>query len=100
MSLYQQKTTKNYQNILAKDLKDECIGMNIKQKVKIKIWQKEYRYFLESNFVGVNRLFVLIYLKHNDDANRYKVQRYYAPKGIIKSHNVIVNGRNFYDQLL
>ena len=38
-SLYQQKTIKNYQKFLAKDLKDECIGMNIKRKVKIKIQQ-------------------------------------------------------------
>ena len=29
-SLYQQKTTKNYQNFLAKNLKDQFIGMNIK----------------------------------------------------------------------
>ena len=38
-SLYQQRTIKNYQNVLAKDLKDWCIGMNIKQKVKINIQQ-------------------------------------------------------------
>ena len=37
LSLYQPKTTKNYQNLLAKDLKDQCIGMNIKQKVRIKM---------------------------------------------------------------
>ena len=35
--LYQQKTIKNYQNSLAKDLKDLSIGMNIKQRVRIKI---------------------------------------------------------------
>ena len=29
--------SKNYQNFLAKDLKDQFIGMNIKQKVRIKI---------------------------------------------------------------
>ena len=32
-SLYQQKTTRNYQNVLVKDLKDHFIGMDIKQKV-------------------------------------------------------------------
>ena len=36
---YQQKTTKNYQNFLAKDLKDQCIGIKIKQKRKRKILQ-------------------------------------------------------------
>ena len=31
-SLYQQKTIKNNQNFLAKYLKDQCIGMDIKKK--------------------------------------------------------------------
>ena len=35
--LYQQETIKNYENILAKDLEDQFIGMNTKQKVIIKI---------------------------------------------------------------
>ena len=41
----------------------------------------EYRYFLESNFVGVNRLFVLIYLNRDNDVKRFKAQRYYLQKG-------------------
>ena len=36
LSYYQQKTTKNYWNFLVKDLEDQCIGMNTKQKVRIK----------------------------------------------------------------
>ena len=39
LSLYQQKTIKNCQNVLAKDLKVEFIEMNTKQKVRIKIQQ-------------------------------------------------------------
>ena len=35
--LYQQKASKNYQNFLAKDLKDEFIRINTKQKVRIKM---------------------------------------------------------------
>ena len=35
----QQETIKNYQNFLGKDLKDQFIGINIKQKVRIKIQQ-------------------------------------------------------------
>ena len=38
-SLYQQNTIKNYQNFLAKNLKDRYIQMNIKQKVRIKTQQ-------------------------------------------------------------
>ena len=37
LQLYQQETIKNYQNFLVKDLKDQFIEINIKQKVRIKI---------------------------------------------------------------
>ena len=37
LSHCQRKTIKNHQNFLAKDLKDQCIGMNIEQKVRAKI---------------------------------------------------------------
>ena len=57
----------------------------------------EYRHFLESNFAGINRLFVLIYSKEDDNGKRYKAKRYYLSKGVIK-HNVIFNQENFYDQ--
>ena len=59
--------------------------------------KNEYGYFLESNFVSVNRLFVLIYSNTYNNAKRYKARRYYLPKGIIKNDN-ITNGRNFYNQ--
>ena len=39
LQLYQQETIKHYQNFLVKDLKDQFIGMNINQKVRIKLWQ-------------------------------------------------------------
>ena len=58
----------------------------------------EYRYFLKSNFVGVNRLFVLVYSNEFNNAKRYKAQRYYLPKGIIKNYNAIINGKNIFDQ--
>ena len=45
-SLYQEKIIKNYQNSLAKDLKDQFIGMNIKQKFRIKIQQINIDIFL------------------------------------------------------
>ena len=55
------------------------------------------KYFLKSNFLGVNRLFVLVYANVDDNAKRYKARRYYLPKGVIKNYNVIINGKNFYD---
>ena len=38
-SPYQQKAIENFQNFLAKDLKDRHSGKNIKQKVRIKTKQ-------------------------------------------------------------
>ena len=72
-----------------------CIEMNIKQEVKL---NSEYRCFLESNFLGVNRLFVLFYSNAHDNAKMYKARRYYLPKSAIKSYNVIIGGKYFYDQ--
>ena len=46
LSLYLQKTIKNCQNVLAKDLKDKFIGMNIKQKVRTLIQQMNVDIFL------------------------------------------------------
>ena len=58
----------------------------------------KYRYFLESNFAVVDRLFVLVYLNEDIDLKRYKAKRYYLPKGMIKNYNIIINGKNFYEQ--
>ena len=58
----------------------------------------EFRYFLQSNFVGVNRLFPLVYTNHGDNAKKFIARKYYLPKIIIKYYNVIINGKNFYDQ--
>ena len=46
LSHNQQKTTTNYQSVLAKDLIHQCVGMKIKQKVRIKIQQMNIDTFL------------------------------------------------------
>ena len=51
------------------------------------------RYFLESDFVGVNRLFVLVYSNEDADSKRFKAKRYYLPKGTINNYKVITNGK-------
>ena len=56
LSLYLQKTIKNCQNVLAKDLKDKFIGMNIKQKVRTLIQQMNVDIFL--NQILLEILFV------------------------------------------
>ena len=72
-------------------MKGLYIGMNKKQNVRTKNTTSECRYFLKSNFVGVNRLSVLVYLNEVSNSKRCKAQRYYLPKGIIKNHNIIIN---------
>ena len=59
--------------------------MNIKQKVRIKM-----RLY--------NRLFVLVYSNRKNEVKRFKTQRYSWPNWIIVNYNVIINGKNFYDQ--
>ena len=72
LSFYELKAIENYLNFLAKDLKDQFIGMNIKQKLRTKITTNEYRYFLKSNFVGFNTLFVLVYSNQDVSYKRFK----------------------------
>ena len=49
--------------------------------------------------MGVNRLFVLVYL-NADDAGRYSALKHYLLQDIIKNYNVIINGKNFYEQAI
>ena len=57
LSLYQQKTIKNCQNFFVKFFKDQCIKINVKQKVRITTRQTSIDIFSnqtlqELEFVG------------------------------------------------
>ena len=59
----------------------------------------KYIYFLQSRFVGVNRLFVLTYSNQDENVKRYIGRRYDLRKGIFKNYIIIIiSGKNFYDQ--
>ena len=62
-----------------------------KTKSEYKNTTNEYRYFLESSFIGVNRSFVLIHLNRYKDIKQFKAQIYYLPESAIKNCNVIIN---------
>ena len=47
-----------------------------KTKTHNKNTTNKYRYFLEPNFVGVNRLLVLVYSNQDNNIKRFKFQRY------------------------
>ena len=50
---------------------------------------------VETNFQGVNRLFVLAF---ENDNHRTIHDRYYLPNVEIKDYNIVINGENFFDQ--
>ena len=84
--------------LLSKGFERSVCWNKYKTKSEIRNTAIEYRYFLESNFVGVHRLFVLVYTNEFNNAKRFNARKYYLPKGITKTYNVIINGKNFYDQ--
>ena len=52
-------------------------------------------HLIEPSFQGVNRLFVLAF---EDDAQRISRKRHYIPHAEIKDYNVMIDGKNFFDQ--
>ena len=58
-----------------------------------------FKYFnLDPSFQGVNRLFIMAYSRaDNNHPTRNCQQEYYLPRIGLKRYNVIIDGRNFYD---
>ena len=52
-------------------------------------------HLVEPSFQGVNRLFVLAF---KNDVQRTSNKRYYLPNVEIKDYNVMIDGKNFFDQ--
>ena len=52
---------------------------------------------LDPSFQGVNRLFVMVYNRANDQPTRNGQQKYYLRKIDLEKYNVIIDGRSFYD---
>ena len=52
---------------------------------------------LDPSFQGVNRLFVMAYNRANGQPTRNRQQKYYLPRIDLEKYNVIIDGRNFYD---
>ena len=51
----------------------------------------------DPSFQGVNRLFVMAYNRTNGQPTRNGQQKYYLPRTDLENYNVIIDGRNFYD---
>ena len=54
-------------------------------------------HLIEPSFQGVNRLFVLAF---EDDSQRISKRRYYIPNVEIKNYNVMIDGKNFFNQTI
>ena len=53
---------------------------------------------LDPSFQGANRLFLMAYSREDDNqATRNGQRKYYLPRIDLKKYNVIIDGRNFYD---
>ena len=52
---------------------------------------------LDPSFQGVNILFVMVYNIANGQPNRNGRKKYYLPRIDLEKYNVIIDGRNFYD---
>ena len=52
---------------------------------------------LDPSFQGVNRLFAMAYNRANGQPTRYGRRKYYLPRTDLETYNVIIDGRNFYD---
>ena len=69
-----------------------------KTKSESKNTIQQYRYFLESNFIGASKLYVVTYSNQDDNVERYKTRKYYLLKFVIENYIVIINRKNFFDQ--
>ena len=52
---------------------------------------------LDPSFQGVNRLLVMAYNRANGQPTRNGRRKYYLPRIDLEKYNVIIDGRNFYD---
>ena len=73
-------STENNQEIskfLSKRFESSVCSNEYKTKIENENATNEYSYFLESNFVGINGLIVLVYSNEDDNEKRFKNLRYY-----------------------
>ena len=74
-----------YRNEYNASLKDHAANSNIRER-------------LDASIQGVNRLLVLAYAYGDNVTNGNWYRRYFLPRLKIKSYNIEIDGRNFYDQ--
>ena len=76
---------------LSKGSERSVYSNEYKTKSEIKNATNEYRHFLESNFVGVKRLFVLVYLNRSNDVKLLFTKMYYQNYNAIMERTFMTN---------
>ena len=80
---------------LKSGFKKTIIWNKYESSVKTFAQNRYLNYLINPSFQGVNKLFVLSFENEND---RTSHSTYYLPKVEIKDYNVMIDGRNFFDQ--
>ena len=98
------KDSANLTKQLSKGFKRSVYWNNYETKpAKVIEKGKNLYELLNASFQGVKRLFVLAYVIAADDNADQEPgikdnKKYFLPRGEIKNYNVLIDGRNFYDQ--
>ena len=111
---FQITSTKVYVPIVTKD--NVNLAKQLNEGFKRSVYWNEYkskietpeadvnnpkRFPLDAYFQGVNRLFVLAFDNTNNGANKFERnshKKHFLPRVEITNYNVLIDGRNFYDQ--
>ena len=89
------KDNKKLSKFFIKGLERSVYWNEYKRKRENKNTTNEWRYFLESNYVGVKRLSVLAYLNRNIDVKQLEDIIY---QKTIKNYIAMINWKNSHDQ--
>ena len=85
--------------MLSKGFKRSIFWNEYKSKFQTETTDNLKRILLDSSFQGLNRLFVATFKNTNPNAINFNSHTKYAlPKINLTKFNVLIDGRNFYDQ--
>ena len=96
VTLSTQKNTKLLQQ-LKSDFKRVINWDKYSSKPELLAQNPNLNHLVEPSFEGVNRFFVLAF---ENDIQRTSHSGYYLPTLEIKDYNVLINGENFFDELI